>query len=95
LPTRFRRYGFDYCQIAREGDVAIYEQTWGGCAEPSVCYEVIRIKRRAGFVVDGRFVRPAEVYASSKLWGADGFTLTKKDAAFRKFRAVAGRKAVQ
>jgi hypothetical protein len=35
LPTRFQRDGFDYRQIAREGDCAIYEQRWSGCRNPS------------------------------------------------------------
>ena len=90
LPTRFRRGGFDYRQIARERDAAIYEQTWSGCAEPSVCYEVIRIRRREGFQINGRLVEPAEVYPSSGAWGVDGFTLTDKDAAFAKLREVTG-----
>jgi hypothetical protein len=89
LPTRFRRDGFEYRQIAREGDAAIYEQTWSGCAEPSVCYEVIRVRRREGFQIDGRLVEPAEVYPSSGAWGVDGFTLTDKDAAFAKLQEMA------
>jgi hypothetical protein len=88
LPTRFRRDGFEYRQIAREGNAAIYEQTWSGCAEPSVCYEVIRIRRRDGFQIGGRLVEPAEVYPSSRAWGVDGFTLTDRDAAFAKLREV-------
>ena len=88
LPTRFRRDGFDYRQIARERDAAIYEQTWSGCADPSVCYEVIRIRRRDGFQIGGRFVQPAEVYPSSGAWGFDGFTLADKDAAFAKLREL-------
>ena len=89
LPTRFRRDGFDYHQIAREGDAAIYEQRWTGCCNPSVSYEVVRIRRREGFQIDGRFVEPAEVYPKSQAWGVDGFTLTDKDAAFAKLREIA------
>jgi hypothetical protein len=89
LPTRFRRDGFNYRQIAREGDAAIYEQRWSGCCKPSVSYEVIRIRRRPGFQIDGRLVEPAEVYPNSEAWGVDGFTLTDKDAAFAKLREVA------
>jgi hypothetical protein len=89
LPTRFRRDGFDYRQIAREGNAAIYEQRWTGCAEPSVCYEVIRIRRRDGFQIGGRFVEPAEVYPPSEVWGTNGFTLTDRDAAFAKLRELA------
>jgi hypothetical protein len=89
LPIRFRRDGFTYRQIARESNGAIYEQTWDGSAEPSVCYEVIRIRQREGFQIGDRFVEAAEVYSKSELWGVDGFTLTDKDAAFAKFRELA------
>ena len=88
LPTRFRREGFNYRQIAREGDVAIYEQRWPG--SENVCYEVVRIRRRESFQIDGRLVEPAEIYPHSDAWGVDGFTLTDKDAAFAKLREVAG-----
>jgi len=85
LPKQFRRDGFDFRQIAREKNAAIYEQTWSGCHNPSVCYEVIRIRRREGFEIDGRFVAPAEVYPNSEAWGSDGFTVTDEDLAFTKF----------
>jgi hypothetical protein len=85
----FRRDGFTYRQIAREPAAAIYEQTWNGCRDPSTAYEVIRIRRREGFQISGRFVEPGEVYPNSKAWGVDGFTLTDKDAAFAKFRKLA------
>jgi hypothetical protein len=88
LPTRFRRDGFEYRQIVREGNAAIYTQIWLDCPEPSVCYEVIRIRRREGFQIGGRLVEPAEVYPSSGAWGVDGFTFTDKDAAFAKLRKV-------
>ena len=89
LPKEFRHGGFTYRQIAREGDAAIYEQHRTGCAEPSVCYEVIRIRRREGFQIGGRFVDPAEVYPNSEAWGTDGFTFTDKDAAFAKLGELA------
>jgi hypothetical protein len=88
LPIRFRHHGFDYRQIARQAIAAIYEQRWTGCAEPSVCYEVIRIRRREGFQIGARFVEPAEVYPNSEAWGVDGFTLADKDAAFVKLREI-------
>src|SRR6266496_3175926 len=72
LPKEFRRDGFTYRQIARERNAAIYEQRWTGCAEPTVSYELIRIRRREGFEIAGRFVEPAEVYPNSEAWGADG-----------------------
>src|SRR5260370_18892626 len=86
LEAQFRHNGFDYCQIAREGDVAIYEQRWPG--SENVCYEVVRIRRREGFEIGGKFIEPAEVYPKSETWGVDGFTLTDKDAAFAKLREI-------
>ena len=88
LPTQFRRGGFDHKQITRERNAAIYEQTWNGCRNPSVSYEIIRIRRREGFEIAGRFVDPAEVYPNSEAWGVDGRTMQDKDAAFRKLREV-------
>jgi hypothetical protein len=88
LPVQFSRDGFNYRQIVREKQAAIYEQTWLGCPNPSICYEIIRIKRRKGFEIDGRFVEPAEVYPNSDAWGVDGFTCTDKDAAFAKLTEV-------
>jgi hypothetical protein len=89
LPKEFRRDGFSYRRVAREGDAAIYEQTWDGYSNPSICYEVIRIRRREGFEIDGRVIQPAEVYPASKLWGTDGFTFTDRDAAFAKLHELA------
>jgi hypothetical protein len=89
LPVEFRSGGSNYRQIAREGDAAIYEQTWTRCSNASVCYEVIRIRRREGFQINGRFVEPAETYPKTDAWGVDGFTFTDKDAAFAKLREVA------
>ena len=89
LRTRFRHDGIDCQQIARKGDAAVYEQTWSGCSEPSVCYEVIRIRHREGFQIGNRFVEPAEIYPNSEAWGVDGFTLTDKDAAFAKLHELA------
>jgi hypothetical protein len=94
LPTQFRHDGFDYRQIVREGDAAVYEQTSAGCSNPSVRYEVIRIHHREGFHIDGRFVEPAEVYPNSEAWGVNGFTLSDKEAAFKKFSDLGRHKMI-
>ena len=90
LQVQFWAGGFNYRQIAREKDAAIYEQTWSGCANPSVSFEVIRIRRREGFQINGRFVEPAETYPKTDAWGIDGWTFTDKDAALAKLQEVAG-----
>ena len=88
VATQFPHHGFNYRQIAREGDAAIYEQTRAGCSNPSVRYEVIRIRRRDGFQIGERFVEPSEVYPNSEAWGVDGFTFTDKVAAFGRLREI-------
>jgi hypothetical protein len=85
LTKEFRRGGFQYRQIAREGNAAIYEQAWPGCAEPSPSYEVVRIRHREGFQIGNRFVRAAEVYPNSEAWGVDGFTFTNRNKAWVRF----------
>ena len=85
LPARFRHNGFDYRQIARKGDAAIYKQRWTGCEEPDVCYEVIRIRRRDGFQISEKFIEPYEIYPNSGAWGVDGFTFTDRTKAWDKF----------
>jgi hypothetical protein len=89
LPTQLKRDGLNYRQIAREGDAAIYEQKSTKCPNLSVCYEVIRIRKRDAFQIKGRLVEAAEVYPNSDAWGVDGFTFTDKDAAFMKLWEVA------
>jgi hypothetical protein len=88
LPDEFSHDGFTYRQIAREGDAAIYEQTWTGCTEPSSCYEVIRIRQREGFQIGNRFIPSAEVYPRSEQWGQLGWTFCDKGAAFEKLREI-------
>ena len=85
LPKEFRRDGFNYCQIAREGDVALYEQRWTGCPDAAACFEVIRIRRRDGFQISEKFIEPCEVYPNSNAWGVDGFTVTDRNKAWDKF----------
>ena len=85
LRKEFRRNGFSYRQIAREGEVALYEQCWTDCPDPAICFEVIRVRQREGFRIGGRFVEPAEVYPRSELWGVDGFTVTDRKKAWDKF----------
>jgi len=85
LRKEFRRDGFTYRQIAREGDVALFEQRRTGCPDAAVCFEVIRVRRREGFRIGDRFVEPAEVYPPSERWGVDGFTFTDRNKAWDKF----------
>jgi len=88
LPTQFQHDALRFRQLARERDVAIYEQKWTGCADPSISYDVIRIRRREGFQIGHRFIPPAEVYPRSEKWGELGWTFCDKGAAFAKLREI-------
>jgi hypothetical protein len=88
LLKEFRHDGLSYRQIAVEKEGAIYEQNWTWCRSPSVAYEVVRVRRRDGFQIDGRFVEPAEVYPRSEQWGEQGWTFCDEDAAFEKLREI-------
>ena len=63
--------------------------SWLGRPDAAPCFEVIRVKQRGGFEIEGRFVQPAEVYPASKLWGTDGFTLTEPEDVRRRRIPVA------
>ena len=87
LPKEFRRDGFVYRQIAREGIAAINEQIRKG-NEDSAAFEVIRIRQREGFQIGERFVESTEVYPNSEAWGVGGWTAEDKDTAFRKLQTL-------
>jgi hypothetical protein len=85
LETQFQRGGFSYKQIAREKDVAIFEQAWRRSSEPSICWEVVIIRRHSGKTIKGHWVEPSEFYPSSSEWGKYGFTFPNRDKALAKF----------
>jgi len=85
LETHFQRGKFNYKQIAREKDVAIFEQAWRGSSEPDICWEVVVIRRHGGRTIKGHWVEPSEFYPSSSEWGKYGFTFPNGDKAWDKF----------
>jgi len=85
LETHFQRGKFNYKQIAREKDVAIFEQAWRGSSEPDICWEVVVIRRHSGKTIKGHWVEPSEFYPSSSEWGKYGFTFPNRDKARAKF----------
>ena len=82
---------FDYKQLVRQEDVAIYSQSWRGCSEPSLAFDVICVRRHDGKEIKGQSVEPSEFYPSSTDWGKYGFTFIDKEAAFSKLRELSRR----
>jgi hypothetical protein len=76
LKTEFRREGFDYRQIWRQGDVAVYAY---GIPER---YELIIIRIEPEDVLPDKSVLPLrEAYPRTSQWGQYGWTLGPKDRA--------------
>lgn len=86
LSKDFRKFGFNFKQIWREGDYAIYEQTRNG--SPQCNWESIRIRRHNGYTIGGVDIEPSEVYPSNEKWGNDGFTHTTLESAHAKIEVM-------
>lgn len=84
IEPQFRHNQFDYRQLTRIGDVAIYEQTKGKIR----AFEVVRIGRHNGFSVAGKTFPPSETYPSSEQWGQKGWTYTDLESARAKLQSL-------
>lgn len=83
LKTSFRSKGFDYWQLKRTGDVALYEQSKPELSEPR--YEVVIVQRHETYVLGGREIPAAETMPSASAWGRFGWTYRNRDDAQKRF----------
>lgn len=83
IPCEFKKKGFNYKQIKREGNKAIFEQTREGTDLHN--YEVVKIGRHNGYTMGGVFIEPSETYPGSSLWGICGWTCTDLDNALTRY----------
>jgi hypothetical protein len=88
LPTEFNYGGFHYKQIARQGLVAIYRQTWNGIKNPSVAYEVVKIQVYPDEERFGKLIPAHEAMPGPEQWGSKGWTFTSEEAAFAKLKEL-------
>ena len=86
IPTTFHKKGFQYVQLKREGNRAIFEQTRAGTALHN--YEVVKIGRHNGYIMGGMHIEPAETYPGSSLWGITAWTCSTLDAAMQRYDAL-------
>lgn len=87
LPTTFRKSGWDYKVISRDGDIAVLEQSKPG--NDTKFFETVHVLRHNGYEIAGNKVAPAEHLPSSEQWGTLGFTYRDKESAFRKAEEMA------
>ena len=86
LPTAFHKDGFDFVQIDRVDDVAVYRKTKGVQVES---FEVVIVQKRAEHTWPNGNTTPAhEAMPSSEQWGAQGWTLPTKLQAYSKVAEV-------
>jgi hypothetical protein len=87
IPTQFKKKGFVYTQLKREGKRAIFQQTREGSSLN--VYEVVKIGRHNGYVMGGMSIEPAETYPGSSLWGITGWTCCSIDEALKRYEGLA------
>ncbi len=93
LPEQFRSNGFDFRQLKRVGDVAVFEKS-KPILKPSRGYEMIRsfevvkIQSHNGYEIAERKIEPAESMPSSESWGRLGWTFTDLQSAENKFNEL-------
>jgi len=86
IPTEFKKKGFTYKQVKREGMRAIFEQTRPGTSLKN--YEVVKLGRHNGYSMGGSFIEPSETYPGSSLWGIMGWTCQSLDNALVRYNAL-------
>ena len=88
IKTEFASKGFEYKQILRDGDLAIYEQKSKNPKRTNIDYEVIRIRRHNGYKIADQSFPPSEMYPSNSQWGTFGWTCKTLEAAHRKIEWI-------
>lgn len=86
LETEFTYRGFAYRQIAREGDIALFEQKKE--SHKRIFYEVVKVRRHDGFKIAGKTCPPAEYYPSDHEWGTHGWSFSDRKFADRKYQEL-------
>ena len=72
LEKSFERKKFQYDQIYRKGNLAIYTQK--NVEYGSLTYEAIIIKSHNGYEIMGTKIPPSEVYPCDSQWGDFGWS---------------------
>jgi hypothetical protein len=91
LPTKFTRLGFDFTQIERCGQVALFEKRKPG--HSTSCFEAVVIEVRPEAEVFGRKVEEREVMPPDEAWGKLGFTYIDRQQAKNGFESLVQRAA--
>ena len=93
LEKEFKSKGFNFTQVVRMGDKAIYQKQ--ALAGKAKSIEVIIIKSHNGYELSGTYIAPAEVYPSTSQWGQLGWTYTRMEDAMQKYKSLFPKPAIR
>ena len=89
LPTIFRSDNFDFRQLAREGDVALFRKTKQYPSLLLETFEVVIVRKMDDHIGPrGEMISAGEHMPRSEQWGTHGWSLQTLDRAWEKFRAL-------
>lgn len=80
LEKQFTSCGFEFKQVHREGEFAVYKKWKPEYRSP--IFEAIEIKSHNGYTIAGNYCAPSEMYPSNEQWGVLGFTCTDLKQAY-------------
>lgn len=87
LPIEYKKYGYIFKQVKREGMAAIYEQINPDDGK-TVGFEVFEVIEQRAFEKNGKSYPPAEQPPSSSQWGVYGWTSANLEAANVHFERI-------
>ncbi len=85
LPLEFSEKGFNFKQISRQGDVAIYGRAKD---KTKPHFEVIVIKRHESYTIAENTIEAAEMYPSSEQWGTTAWSYNTIEEANKRFKTL-------
>jgi len=90
LQTEFKNRGFQFRQLKRDGNIALYEKRDGA----SRSYEIIKIrsKEENKTIIEGRKItfKGGEYYPSDSEWGDFGWSFMELRNALSEYQAYVG-----
>ena len=86
LPTTFRKSGFDFKQVRRDGDIAIFEKRHPEVSNPS--WEVVIVQHNGAREMAGVAIPSKESMPWSEAWGKLGWTDLTLEAAESRFNSL-------
>ena len=84
LPAEFRSDHFQFLQIAREGDIALFRKTKGKIET----FEVVIIQHSPEKETPWGHAQESERMPSNEQWGSCGWSLQTLERAWEKFRSL-------